>query len=480
METSRNYIPSNMSQVNFDKPSSDKERYTLLDGNVNFLKNEDLVSKGRLLIYGEAGSGKTMLANRLAYEWAKKNNAHSETLWDGDILVLVSLAEMNQDETIYDAIKNQCIPKDKNLLTSGSIQKVLENQRNYLLVLDGCDEYTERYSSSPQDSHVAQLIQFQIMQNALVVLLSRSERYFRVYTEQDIPVLRLELFESAQVEQYINLRYSDNESLVSNFQSDIKQNQYLEVLCEIPFFLSIITDIYERTPAIALPSITVTEYFKHFLNRKIQNGKNNNTDIGGDKRANILSKISKIAFNALCSDKHLISVKEMQKSCRGDELSLLEGSGVLQIIEPRFGRKGFYKFTHMLYQQYSAAHFLANVDNIRLLLKDIDIPAYQHLLIFTCGLNNGVLPLIVRYLLAQKDIFPYPISDCICYCLNEEKEVKSPQMIQCFTSLCQGKRGMEIRKTDSKQLLFAKSSLLDICKDQQVLYLITYKLKEFQ
>ncbi|CAF5008366.1 unnamed protein product [Rotaria sp. Silwood1] len=109
------------------------------------IRFEDLFSKSRILILGEAGSGKTTICQYAAYSWA------CGTLWQNQFDWLFYIKMRNLNENIYpsrqenytliDIIINECYKESTFIETNRrKLEFQIAHSSKILWILDGCDE----------------------------------------------------------------------------------------------------------------------------------------------------------------------------------------------------------------------------------------------------------------------------------------------------------------------------------------------------
>ena len=135
-----------------------------------FKSHEDCQHPRIVLIEGEPGMGKTTYCQKLAYDWATKEDC----VWDEsfprvEVLLLLRCREI--ESSIWEAINTQILPEETDPgLKETLFRFVQENPSNVLVVLDGLDE------ADPQKLDVYfSLIQRKLLPGCHIVLSSRHE-----------------------------------------------------------------------------------------------------------------------------------------------------------------------------------------------------------------------------------------------------------------------------------------------------------------
>ena len=93
-----------------------------------------------VLIEGDPGMGKTTYCQKLAYDWATKEDEWDESFPETDVLLLLRCRDI-KSSSIKEAIDDQILPDDISKEDKEAFfQFVSENQLKVLLLLDGLDE----------------------------------------------------------------------------------------------------------------------------------------------------------------------------------------------------------------------------------------------------------------------------------------------------------------------------------------------------
>ena len=122
-----------------------------------------------VLIEGDPGMGKTTYCQKLAYDWATKQNEWDPSFPEIEILLLLKCHEMKSD--IWEAIDDQILPEEMDDQAKECFFKFIrENQSKVLLVLDGLDE------ADPSNLKIFDnLIEGKELSGCYIVLTSRHE-----------------------------------------------------------------------------------------------------------------------------------------------------------------------------------------------------------------------------------------------------------------------------------------------------------------
>ena len=122
-----------------------------------------------VLIEGDPGMGKTTYCQKLAYDWATKQNEWDPSFPEIEVLLLLKCHEIKSD--IWEAINDQILPEEMDDQAKEYFFKFIrENQSKVLLVLDGMDE------ADPSNlKKFFNLVEGKELSGCYVVLTSRHE-----------------------------------------------------------------------------------------------------------------------------------------------------------------------------------------------------------------------------------------------------------------------------------------------------------------
>ena len=133
-------------------------------------KGEWIEKKPRtVLIEGDPGMGKTTYCQKLAYDWAIKQNEWDPSFPEVEVLLLLKCHEIKYD--IWEAIDDQILPEEMDDAAKECFFKFIrENQSKVLLVLDGLDE------ADPSNLKMFfSLVEGKELSGCYIVLTSRHE-----------------------------------------------------------------------------------------------------------------------------------------------------------------------------------------------------------------------------------------------------------------------------------------------------------------
>ncbi|CAH3184561.1 unnamed protein product, partial [Porites lobata] len=152
----------------------EKTRGTLTDDEITnmtaiFRPQPDCPKPRILLIEGEPGMGKTTHSQKLAYDWANKQDEWDSSFPCIEVLLLLRCNDVKSG--IWEAIDDQLLPDDIDEQAKENFFKYIrENQAKCLLLLDGLDEA----DSFKLDMYYS-LVQSKLLPACHIVITSRHE-----------------------------------------------------------------------------------------------------------------------------------------------------------------------------------------------------------------------------------------------------------------------------------------------------------------
>ncbi|CAH3191514.1 unnamed protein product, partial [Porites evermanni] len=154
--------------------NKEKTRGTLTDDEITnmtaiFRPHPDCPKPQILLIEGEPGMGKTTYSQKLAYDWANKQDEWDTSFPSIEVLLLLRCNDVKSG--IWEAIDDQLLPGEIDEQAKENFFKYIrENQAQCLLLLDGLDEA----DSFKLDMYYS-LVQSKLLPACHIVITSRHE-----------------------------------------------------------------------------------------------------------------------------------------------------------------------------------------------------------------------------------------------------------------------------------------------------------------
>ena len=332
-----------------------------------FKAHKDCQKPRTVLIEGDPGMGKTTYCQKLAYDWATKQDKWDESFPETEVLLLLRCRDI-KSSSIKEAIDDQILPYDVNEEEKEVFfQYIKKNQLKVLLVLDGMDEM----EASKQEM-IENLLTSKEFTNSHIVVTSRHEAGKKVrrfcntlweivgFTKRDAESFILKYFKN---------RTSDKGHLADKLLKQLWSTEFryadfisrdLSQLTKNPLHTALLCGLFEDYKGI-LPENRTQLYIQivQFVLRRYErkNGLSSNSEHLISVYKNELIYLGRLAFQALRKGELDFQVYEF-----GDAIfNLLIKFGFLTIqagsskMNPCF-RCGFF---HKSFQEFFSGLYLA-------------------------------------------------------------------------------------------------------------------------
>ena len=328
--------------------------------NISFDELFQGVNQGSLvLLEGRPGSGKTTLMLKIACDWKKT------ILKQAEIVILVQLRRLSQTSDIYHLLKASC-----NRLSDKEVQCVcsyIEERcgENVVFLFDGYDEY---YFVMSEHNIVKKIATKEMFSKSVVVVSSRPAATveFRKTAARYVEVVG---FQKAEVFQYINSYYVENEEKATFLIRHLECHPNLLNICYLPLHCAML--VFLAQVKSELPK-TETEFYRLFtlvwMFRSQQKTCVHPTIL---KSFDGLSKEDKAQFDRVChmafyatlESKQVFTAEELIQKDIQIPFEHNAHCGLEMLVMDRVfvftGMEATYSFPHLTIQEFLAARYLS-------------------------------------------------------------------------------------------------------------------------
>ena len=320
------------------------------DSSEVFEGDEDHPIRRRILVYGRPGIGKSTFTQKVAVDWA---NGRKKILEKFNLLLLITLRDVCGISNLCTMLKTaELLSADDPMAVNNLCEYVRQNQEKVLLILDGYDEY-----SSGKSSLIHQIWRGSQLRDCCVMITTRpvKEDELRVPSHAQFELNGFDSWE--QKEQFARKILPDEED-VKGLLEYLEEHD-LEEMAEIPLLLLMLCLLWKEKKHQSPTSRAeiYVEFIQTLLDHMaIKDSDNVATDKSIDEYQEELSKIGKLAFDALLEDCLHFNFSKFPK---GDLFEKLIHVGFFQVSKlSTLNREKIVYFLHKSVQEFLAAWFI--------------------------------------------------------------------------------------------------------------------------
>ena len=342
------------------------------------------MERKKILIWGEAGVGKTTFCSKLCQDWAlvvketegKGQELTQEQKSELDKLTEEQRSKLNNIGLLFyiclrdigsKTVKDIIISKlGFNKLNDSQFLSILENVNEcgkFVIVMDGFDEVSD------EDKQVEEVLTGPSYHNIHSIITCRPHAIRGVVLNVDVEI-RLMGFSEAQakafVEMFARIKYNDQnqiESFVKQTMSQIESSADLLEMSTNPSMLQLLCLLSWKKGKIGKNRTSVFKYYTHYLlvQYHIKLGKNEKLYSNDLYKQNLLDA-GKVALMGLKQNQlQLVFSKSLAHQIGGNaifDIDFLTELPCAEIDETDTDTK--VQFTHKTLQEYLAAYYVVN------------------------------------------------------------------------------------------------------------------------
>ncbi|XP_072044572.1 NLR family CARD domain-containing protein 4-like [Amphiura filiformis] len=347
---------------------------------VKLESNEDLVSLktdqgqrvNRVLVMGDAGSGKSTMAANIAYKWAGLKDDSQSPLSKFTLVFLISLHEIqDSNDNLVDLIFQLILPEDSQVSKEGLKSYITSNATDVLLLIDGMDEDSSGILKA-RSNEITKILHNRKLRSCCVILTTRPHRigdlgeHLRHYTQ-----VKLRGFSLENILKYIDKFFREDTDKNNSLIQKLQDEPHILALAAIPVLLLMICLLWEDQ--CSLPS-TKTQLYKNTLNHmwkryKSKESQNFPSDEESDsddeemtdEMKSLVYTLGKIVLNGIYHGNEQVVFSEKDFGSKVCNLGCQVGIITRERLRSKCKVKALVIFLHKSFQDLCAGMYLAKL-----------------------------------------------------------------------------------------------------------------------
>ncbi|XP_022085566.1 NACHT, LRR and PYD domains-containing protein 3-like isoform X4 [Acanthaster planci] len=342
------------------------------------------------VLTGLAGSGKTTLFNKIAFDWAVGSK---QVLLKYELVFLLKMCYLTQSSDLTDAVFDQLLAANTDAEKTVLWQYIERNSCKVLILLDGFDEMNTTPLSKSSFGSILKILGRKLCRGCTVLVSTRPSHFHRLVAKELVQEpfthVRVRGFDEDSIEEYVEKFYSDQPLKAKGLLERIQSSKLLSALAEGPMLLLLMCLLWRE--GLALPE-TISRLYHRAVEyigwRK---------EVSKEEMSRVVITLGKVALHGLLSPHQVLSFEKNDFEPCALDVSLKIGIVTRIRVCERLIPYERIQFIHRTFQEFCAAVYFQSLfgaerERFRQTLNEImsvDKGSFQYLLCFCCGDNEA-------------------------------------------------------------------------------------------
>ena len=374
--------------------------------------NEDLVTLksnqgqrvNRVLVLGDAGSGKSTMAANIAYKWAKQDPR--SPLSKFSLVFMISMHEVeDKNASLLDLIFQQILPEDSKVDKEGLKWYISNHAKEILLLIDGMDEDSFDLLQN-QSSTVTKVLHNSLLRQCCLILSTRPHKvnelgeHLKNYTQ-----VKLEGFSEENIDLYINRFFREDKKKVDQLVAKLNSEPHIKSMASIPVLLVMICLLFKDQCTLPntktkLYQATINHLWKRYKNKRGQVQTDDQPDDEfEDELSALINTLGEVILNDIEQHDGKVLFNEQELGTKAFSLGCSIGIISKERLRSKLKSKTYVTFLHTSFQNYCAGVHLAKLDpndpKLHSMLRKLchwsnDVFICSPILEFCCGITPNI------------------------------------------------------------------------------------------
>ncbi|XP_022085564.1 NLR family CARD domain-containing protein 4-like isoform X2 [Acanthaster planci] len=306
-----------------------------------------------VVLNGLAGTGKTIILKKIAYDWAF---GKIRVLKDYDLVFLLEMRELKEGSDLMDAVLDQLLTECPNKERNALWTYIQQNPRKVLILLDGFDEMKTTPLSKSSFGSILKILSRKSCRGCTVLVSTRPSHFDTLVTKELVQEpftnTRVTGFQKEHIRQYVIevFKYFGKPNEAEGLLEEVVSYSHLVSLAETPMLLHWMCLLYkERTTLLEPVSLQYKNMFQFLCKRK---------NVSEKEMFNAVYQLGKASLSGLHSPDHVVTFKENRFKQDVRNVSLTVGILKREREFERLIPQNVVKFLDKTVQCFCAAFYL--------------------------------------------------------------------------------------------------------------------------